>query len=154
MGWTSAPAAVHTPRVNPYPRGHARQYESATLHCERGHQGVGPSRFSYPTRVFCSGVSRAGISRPDTLRVGAAGRSAAVCCVRGGVFREVHYTLSLYIHVGVFGLTLFGHFSDVGLRVNPMRSKGCKKKHSNTIAHHNVGKPPAAAPHESVAHSN
>jgi len=39
---------------------------------------------SYPTRVFCSGASRGGSGRPATLYVGAAGRSAAVYCVRGG----------------------------------------------------------------------
>ena len=44
-----------------------------------------PIRLSYPTRVFCSGVSRAGIGRPGTLCVGAAAeRSAAVSCVRVG----------------------------------------------------------------------
>jgi len=36
-------------------------------------------------------VSRAGIGRPGTLCVGAAGRSAAVCCVTAGIFREVKY---------------------------------------------------------------
>ena len=36
---------------------------------------------SYPTLVFSSGASRAGIGRPGTLCVGAAGRSAAICCV-------------------------------------------------------------------------
>ena len=39
---------------------------------------------SYPTLVFCSGASLAGIGRPGTLCVGAAGRSAAAYCVRGG----------------------------------------------------------------------
>jgi len=34
---------------------------------------------SYSTLVFCSGASRAGIGRPGTSCVGAAGRSAAVC---------------------------------------------------------------------------
>jgi len=37
---------------------------------------------SYPILVFCSGASRASIGRPGTLCFGAAGRSAAVCCVR------------------------------------------------------------------------
>jgi len=32
--------------------------------------------------------------------------------------------------------------------------KGCAEKHSNTTAHHPVVKPPAAASHESVAHSD
>ena len=35
---------------------------------------------------------RAGIGRPDTLCVGAAECSAAVCYVREGVFREVNHT--------------------------------------------------------------
>jgi len=42
--------------------------------------GLARPVISYPTLVFCSGVARAGISRPGTLCVGAAGRSAAVCC--------------------------------------------------------------------------
>ena len=42
--------------------------------------------------VFCSGASRAGIGWPATLCVGAAGRSAAVCCVRGGVSRGTLHT--------------------------------------------------------------
>jgi len=32
--------------------------------------------------------------------------------------------------------------------------KGCEEKHFNTTAHHPVVKPPAAASHESVAHSD
>jgi len=43
--------------------------------------GLADPVVSYPTLVFCSGASRAGIGRPGTLCVGAAGRSAAVCCV-------------------------------------------------------------------------
>jgi len=39
---------------------------------------------TYPTLIFCSGASRAGIGRPGTLCVGAAGRVAVICCVRGG----------------------------------------------------------------------
>jgi len=33
-------------------------------------------------------------------------------------------------------------------------TEGCQEKHSNTIAHHPVVKPPAATSHGSVAHSN
>jgi len=58
--------------------------------------GLARPVLSYPTLVFCSGASRAGIGRPGALCVGAAGSSAAVCCVRegggGGVFREVNYS--------------------------------------------------------------
>jgi len=46
--------------------------------------GLAGPVISYPTLVFCGGASRAGIGRPDTLCVGAAGRASAVCCVRGG----------------------------------------------------------------------
>jgi len=40
------------------------------------------------------------------------------------------------------------------LRLSRLRMKECEEKHSNTIAHHPVVKPPAAASHGSVAHSN
>jgi len=46
------------------------------------------------------------------------------------------------------------HINNPLLRYMSYIIKGCREKHSNTIAHHPVVKPPAAASHGSVAHSN
>ena len=61
------------------PHGHF-ELKKATVFCEKKEQ-----RYFLPYSCLLYRVtpSRAGIGRPGTLCVGAAGRSAAVCCVRG-----------------------------------------------------------------------